>query len=295
MYIDAFKVFCDLVETNSFSKAAALNELTQSAVSQQVRNLETRLGCKLFDRAGRSIFLSPEGQAFHRACGTILRAWQDLESDLSGLRNEVAGRLRIASIYSIGLHELPSRLKRFQEEFPGVEVQVDYRRSPQVYELVESGEADVGLVAYPTRRPGLVHEIFDDDRLVIICHPKHPLAGMKSVPLAALSGERFIGFEPDTPTRKGIDRQLRLAAVSVVHAADFDNVETVKRAVEIESGIAIVPSGTVEAEVKSGQLVAIEIGSPKMSRPLGFVVNKTRTRPVGLQHLIAALKAPRKG
>ena len=295
MYIDAFKVFCDLVETNSFSKAAALNELTQSAVSQQVRNLEARLGCKLFERAGRSISLSPEGQAFHRACGSILRTWQNLETELSGLRNEVAGQLRIASIYSIGLHELPPRLKRFREEFPGVDVQVDYRRSPQVYELVERGEADLGLVAYPARRPGLVHEIFDEDRLVIICHPRHRLAGRTRVPLTALDGERFIGFEPDTPTRKGIDRQLRAAGVRVVHAADFDNVETVKRAVEIESGISIVPSATVEAEVKSGQLAAIEVDAPKMSRPLALIVNKRRPRPLGLKHLIAALKAPRKG
>jgi LysR family transcriptional regulator, transcriptional activator of the cysJI operon len=294
MYIDAFKVFSDLVETSSFSKAAALNELTQSAVSQQVRNLETRLGCKLVERAGRTISLSSEGEAFHRACGSILRAWRDFERELSGLKNEVGGRLRIASIFSIGLHELPSRLKRFQEAFPMVEVEVEYQRSPQVYKMVEEGEADIGLVAYPSRRPSLVHEIFDEDRLVIICHPKHPLAAKKRAPLSLLDGERFIGFEPDTPTRKGIDRQLRAAGVNVVHARDFDNVETVKRAVEIESGLAIVPFGTVDAEVKSGQLAAVEIDGPKMSRPLAFIISKGRPRPTGLNHLIAALKAPRK-
>jgi LysR family transcriptional regulator, transcriptional activator of the cysJI operon len=294
MYIDSFKVFCDLVETNSFSKAAAINHLTQSAVSQQVRAFEKRLGCKLFDRAGRSIFLSPEGQAFHRACGTILRAWHNLESELCGLRNEVAGRLRIVSIYSIGLHELPERLERFHTAFPSVEVEVQYRRSPQVYEMVASGDADLGLVAYPTRRAGLVHEIFDDDRLVIICHPKHALASRKRVGLPALNGERFIGFEPDTPTRKGIDRQLRAAGVTVTHATDFDNVETVKRAVEIGSGLSIVPASTVEAEVENGQLIAVEIDGPRMSRPLGIIVDKRRTRPVGLQHLIAVLKEGRK-
>jgi DNA-binding transcriptional LysR family regulator len=295
MYLDTFKVFCDLVETNSFSKAAELNALTQSAVSQQVRSLENRLGCKLFDRAGRAIFLSPEGQAFHRACEVILRTWDHMKGELSALRNEVAGRLRIASIYSIGLHELPQRLNRFSERFPKVEVQVEYRRSPQVYEMVGNGDADLGLVAYPTRRAGIVHEIFDDDRLVIICQPKHGLASRKRVPLSALNGERFIGFEPDTPTRKGIDRQLRAEGVTVAHAADFDNVETVKRAVEIGSGVSIVPSSTVEAEVKSRQLVAVEIESPKMSRPLGLIISKHRTRPVGLQHFIAVLKEPRKG
>ena len=294
MYVDAFKVFCDLVETSSFSKAAAINDLTQSAVSQQVRCMEKRLGCRLFDRAGRALFLSPEGQAFHRACGAILRVWQDLQNELSALRHEVSGPIRVATIYSIGLHELPQRLRAFSEQFPKVDVQVEYRRSPQVYAMVESGEADLGLVAYPTRRRGIAHEIFDDDRLVIICPPNHPLATRKRVPLSALSGERFIGFEPDTPTRKGIDRQLRASGVKVVHAADFDNVDTVKRAVEIGSGISIVPSNTVEAEVKSKQLVAVEIDGPKMSRPLGLIISRNRMRPVGLQHLIALLKAPRK-
>ncbi len=295
MYIDALKVFCDLVEANSFSKAAALNNLTQSAVSQQIRNIETRLGCKLLERAGRSISLSPEGQAFLRACRAILRSWENLKGELADLKNEVSGRLRIASIYSIGLHELPPRLKRFQDEFPDMEVQVSYRRSPQVYELVEGGEADLGLVAYPARRPGLVHEIFDEDRLVLICHPKHPLASKKRVPLSVLNGERFVGFEPDTPTRKGIDRQLRDAGVKVTHATDFDNVEMVKRAVEIESGVSIVPWSTVQAEVESGQLAAVEIDAARMSRPLGLVLKKGRTRPAGLKELIAILKSPRKG
>jgi DNA-binding transcriptional LysR family regulator len=140
-----------------------------------------------------------------------------------------------------------------------------------------------------------VHEIFEEDRLVVICHPKHSLASKKRIPLSALNGERFVGFEPDTPTRKGIDRQLRDAGVAVIHAADFDNVDTVKRAVEIESGVAIVPSGTVQAEVQSGQLIAIEIDARKMSRPLGLILKKGRTRPTGLKELIQALKAPRKG
>jgi LysR family transcriptional regulator, transcriptional activator of the cysJI operon len=295
MYIDAFKVFCDLVETNSFSKAAALNDLTQSAVSQQIRNIEIRLGCKLVERAGRSISLSPEGQAFLRACRAMIRSWENLKGELSDLKNEVAGRLRIASIYSIGLHELPPRLKRFQDEFPDVEVQVAYKRSAQVYELVERGEADMGLVAFPSRRGGLVHEIFDEDRLVLICHPKHTLASKKRIALSELGGEPFVGFEPDTPTRKGIDRQLREAGVKVAHAADFDNVEMVKRAVEIESGVSIVPWTTVQAEVESGQLAAIEIDTPHMSRPLGLLLKKGRTRPAGLKELIAILKSPRKG
>lgn len=290
MYIDAFKVFCDLVETSSFSKAAEINDLTQSAVSQKIRSLEDRLGVTLLERAGRSVSLTPEGQSFHRASKTIIATWEAMEGELRALKNEVAGRLRIASIFSIGMHELPPLLKSFRSSFPEVDVEVEYRRASEVYDLVEEGSVDLGLVAYPARRPNLVHEIFREDCLVMICHPQHRIASMKKAPLSVLNGERFISFDPDTPTRKCIDRFLRDAGVSVTQCADFDNVETVKRAVEIESGVSIVPSSTVEAEVSSGQLARVEISSHELTRPLGVVMQKSRTRPTGLKQLVEMLK-----
>jgi len=292
MYIDTFKVFCDLVETGSFSKAAATNGITQSAVSQQIRALEDRFHCTLVERGRRNLSLTPEGMAFHKTCRSILDLWNEFEGRLNELKNVVAGEIKVASIYSIGLHELPPRLKTFRESHPQVEVRVEYRRSPQVYEMVESGEADLGLVAYPTKNSTIIYEIFDEDLLTIICHPKHPLAAKKSVSLADLNGERFIAFEPDTPTRKIIDRALRELGVRVSHAAEFDNIETVKRAVEIESGISIVPAQTVAQEVQHGQLAAIEIDAPRLTRPLGIILSRTRPRPAGLKELIGALKQP---
>jgi LysR family transcriptional regulator, transcriptional activator of the cysJI operon len=290
MYLDSFKVFCDLVEAGGFSKAASANGITQSAVSQQVRNLELRLKCTLLERNRRGVSLTPEGAAFHKACLAIRGVWEEFEDRLHVLKNEVAGELRIVSIYSIGLHELPPRLKVFREKFPQMEVKIEYRRSPQVYEMVESGASDVGLVAYPMKRPKLICEIFDEDQLILICHPKHRLASRKSVSLSALKDERFISFEPDMPTRKVIDRCMRDAGVEVVQAAEFDNIETVKRAVEIESGISLVPANTVTQEVKNGQLVSVCIESPKMSRPLGLIFSRSRPRPPGMKEFMAALR-----
>ena len=291
MYIDYFKVFCDLVQSGSFSKAASMNGITQSAVSQQVRSIESRYDCVLVDRGRRNLSLTPEGKAFHSVCEKIVAVWSDYEARIKELKNVIAGEIVVASIYSIGLHELPPRLKKFQENYPDVRVKVEYRRSPQVYEMVEDGEAHIGLVAYPTKRATLLFEVFDEDQMVIICSPKHALARKKKAPLTALEGERFISFEPDTPTRKVLDRQLRDAGVHVIVATEFDNVETVKRAVEIESGVSIVPANTVTEEVKSGQLCAINVEPPTVSRPLGLLLSRTHTRPSGLKELIAALKA----
>lgn len=290
MYIDSFKVFCDLVKTSSFSKSAVLNNITQSAVSQQVRSLEIKFDCTLVERGRRNLSLTPEGLAFHKSCEKIISIWEDFEARLKEIKNVVEGKVRVASVYSIGLHELPARLKTFCEKNPDVQVHMDYCRSQQVYEMVESGKADLGLVAYPVKRSSILFEIFDEDQLVLICHPKHPLAAKKKVSLSALTGEKFISFDPDAPTRKVIDRSLRDAQVKVVNAGEFDNIETIKRSVEIENGISIVPSDSVKQEVKAGRLAAVEIESPKLSRPLGLVVSRTRPRPAGLKELIAALK-----
>src|SRR4051794_26940179 len=224
MYIDTFKVFCDLAETGSFSKAASLNSITQSAVSQQIRTLETRYKVTLVERGRRSLELTPEGVIFLAAGKEILNIYNHLGDRLHELRDVVAGELRVASIYSIGLHELPPVLKSFRHEHADVEVHVAYRRSAQVYAEVIGGEADLGLVAYPTRRSGLQVSIFSEDELVLICHPSHPLAHRRNLRLEDLNGEKLISFEPDVPTRKVIDRHLRERNVQIEHSMEFDNI-----------------------------------------------------------------------
>ena len=291
MHVDSFKVFCDLVQTASFSKAAIANGITQSAVSQQIRALEERFGCTLLERSRSGVSATPEGNAFYAACREILTTWNAFEKHLGALKDVVAGELRIASIFSIGLHELPPRLEAFHTRFPHVLVHVDYRRSAQVYEMVESGMAHIGFVAFPQKRKGIIFEVFDEDTMIVICHPKHPLAAKKRIPLSAVAGEPFIGFEPDAPTRKMTDRYLRKAGVTITPVNEFDNIETVKRAVEIGSGIAIVPARTVVAEVTLRQLASIEIESPRMTRPLATIVARNRPRRPGMKEFIALLKS----
>lgn len=290
MYIDVFKVFCDLAETGSFSKAAAINGITQSAVSQQVRAIENKYEVILVDRGRRNFSLTNEGRAFLAASREILDIYNHLGDRLHELRNVVAGELKIASIYSIGLHELPPHLKVFRERFPEVDVHVEYRRSQQVYSLVLDGEVDLGLVAYPSKRTGLVVEIFSEDKLVLICHPHHPLARSRSIPLSRLTGEKFIAFEPDVPTRKVIDRYLRDHKVEIEHVMEFDNIETVKRAVEVESGVSIVPANTIRQEVTNGLLAAVAIHEPAMTRQLGVITKRNRPRSPAHKHFVAALR-----
>jgi DNA-binding transcriptional LysR family regulator len=290
MHIDHFKVFCDLAETQSFSKAAALNGVTQSAVSQRVRQMEEQFGATLIERGRRNFALTPEGLAMLDAAREILAVYNDLDSRLHSIRNVVSGNLRVASIFSIGLHELPPLLKAFRERHPNVQVQVDFRRSQQVYLEVQNGEVDAGLVAYPAKRTGVAFDLFEEDDMVLIVHPNHPFAQLESVPLKELNGQKFISFEPDTPTRKVVDRYLRENGVEPQHVMEFDNIETVKRAVEVESGISIVPENTVRQEVETGLLAAVHLDGKRLTRPLGVIYQRNRPRFPALAEFISILK-----
>jgi len=275
MQIQSLKIFCDLVGSGSFSRAAELNGITQSAVSQQVRALEEKYQVQLLERSRRQVIPTPEGRAFLQTSREILGSLESLEQRLERLRQQVAGRLRLCSVLSIGLHELPGCLRQFREYFPEVEVEVHYRRSAQVYAAVQDGSADLGLVAYPVPRRGLDFQTWWKDRLVLVCPPGHALAARHSVRFADLHGERFIAFESDLPTRKFLDRRFKESKVKIKNVMELDNIETLKRTVENENAISILPETSVKAEVRSGALRTVPIRAPDLWRPLGVLIKKS--------------------
>lgn len=291
MQIETFRVFRDLVETASFSRAAESNGITQSAVSQQVRAIEKRFRVRLIERGRRFFSLTPEGRAFLKASREILDAYDNLDSRIQSISQVVQGEVRVATVLSVGLHELPPCLHAFRKLHPGVDVRVDYCRSNEVYDSVLDGRCDIGLVAYPARRRGIRVMPFWRDQLVVVCAPSHRLAATgKKVRLECLSDVKFVAFEPDLPTRKEVDRHLRHHGVRVRPILEFDNIETVKRAVEIEDAVSIVPGLCVRSEVASGHLVALEIDAPDMWRPLGAVINSRSIPSPAVGEFLAMLE-----
>jgi DNA-binding transcriptional LysR family regulator len=290
MQIDHLKVFCDLADARSFSKTATQNGVTQSAVTQQVQALERRLGVRLIERSRRHFALTPEGLALLEAAREILAIYDDLETRVRKARTAVAGELRVASIFSIGLHELPPRLSAFRASHPEVQVQVDLRRSPQVYREVLDGTVDVGLVAFPAKKPNLACDVFDEDEMVLILPPAHALAIRTQVEPGDLQGQPFIAFGPDVPTRKIVDRHLREQGIEPVTVMEFDNIETVKRAVEVGSGLSLAPANTVQQELATGVLKSVPLAGPRLSRPLGAIYLRSRPRTPALMAFIAALR-----
>jgi LysR family transcriptional regulator, transcriptional activator of the cysJI operon len=292
MKIESLKVFCDLAETKSFTKAAQINEVTQSAVSQTISALERRFKSLLIERSKKNFRLTPEGEVFYDYSKRILQTCGALHSKLQDIENVISGSIRVATIYSIGLHVLPPYVTQFLQRYPSVNVHVEYRLNDKVYENVLGNVVDLGLVAYPTRDARLEIVPVRSDTLVLICHPQHPFAERKSVKVKALSGQKFINFERDIPTRLALDKIFKDHRVTVEQVMQFDNIETVKRAVEIDSGVAIVPRETISQEIANETLKAVELENGAYSRPIAVIYRKNKVLSPAIKQFIAMLKKP---
>jgi DNA-binding transcriptional LysR family regulator len=283
-------MFCDLAETESFTKAAQISGVTQSAVSQQINSLERTFKSLLIERSKKKFRLTREGQVLYDYSKQIIQSYESLENKLQELKDIISGTIRVATIYSIGLHDLPAYVKKFMRSYPTVNIHVEYRRANQVYDDVLSNVVDLGLVAYPVKDAKLEIIPLRRDPLVLICHPNHPFAKHKTVKLKALAGQKFIGFEPDIPTRKALDKILREHGVEVRHVMEFDNIETVKRAVEIDAGISIVPLGTISQEIAKQTLTAVPIEDGDFFRPLAAFYKKNKILSPAIKQFLAILK-----
>jgi DNA-binding transcriptional LysR family regulator len=290
MQIESLKVFCDLAETESFTKAAQINQITQSAVSQQISSLERTFKSLLIERSKKKFRLTREGEILYEYSKQVIQIYDSLHHRLQEVKDIISGTIRVSTIYSIGLHDLPPYLKKFLKAFPTVNVHVEYRRSNEVYEDVLGNVVDLGLVAYPVRDPKLEIIPLRRDKMVLICGPSHPLAKEKSIRLKQLADQKFVAFGPDIPTRKAIDKILKDQGVHVQNVMEFDNIETVKRAVEIDAGISIVPESTVTQEVNKQTLVQIDLEGADFYRSLAAIYKKSKVLSPAMKQFIGILK-----
>jgi len=290
MQIESLKIFCDLADTESFTKAAQINQITQSAVSQQISSLERQFKSLLIERSKKKFRLTREGQVLYDFSKQMIQTYESLQSKLQEIKDIISGTIRVATIYSIGLHDLPPYIKKFMKGHPTVNIHVEYRRANQVYEDVVGNMVDLGLVAYPIRDSKLETIALHKDPLVLICHPQHQFAKLKNIKLKTLAGQKFIGFEPDIPTRKALDRILKDANVEVSNVMEFDNIETVKRAVEIDAGVSIVPSGTVIQEVAKNTLAQVQVDDGQYYRPLAAIYKKNKVLSPAVKLFLNILK-----
>jgi DNA-binding transcriptional LysR family regulator len=274
MAILELKLFKEIATTGSMSKGAAHCGVSQSAATQHVQEVERRLGVPMFDRSKRPLELTDAGRLYADYCRDVLRREAELALALQTLKGEVEGTVRVASIYSVGLSEMSRLQEEFAARHPAAHLQVEYMRPEKVYDAVRDETADLGLVSYPRSNREVAAILWRSEQMQVAAAPAHPLAERREVYPADLNGQDFIGFDEDLSIRRELDRFLRSQGVSVNLVMHFDNIQMIKEAVALGTGISILPARTMQAEIGQGRLVAVPLHAPGLARPVGVIHRK---------------------
>jgi DNA-binding transcriptional LysR family regulator len=274
--LDNLRLFRDIAQTKSLSRAAVLNEVSQSAVSQHIQELEKTLGCQLLDRSTRPLALTGAGQIYLTFCRDVLRRKDEFDIALREFKNEVEGTVRVASIYSVGLNEMVQIEQEFARREPNARLEVEYLRPEKVYSAVLGDEADLGLVSYPEASREITVIPWRREQMVLAASPYHPLAAETTIAPDALNGLDFIGFDEELPIRREVDRFLRDHQIHVNQMFHFDNLQMIKEAVAHRVGVSIMPARAMLEEMGQGRLVAIPIQAEELYRPLGIIHRKKK-------------------
>jgi DNA-binding transcriptional LysR family regulator len=274
MQMASLKVFCDVARFRSFSQAGAANDITQSAVSHIVSQLEHRMDVRLIDRSTRPLQLTAVGQKYYEGCKALLDQYDELEASCKNAQSELAGTVEVAAIYSVGLGDMGECVKTFVEDQPHALVHVEYLHPDRVYDQVRDGTADFGLVSFPQKSAKLIALPWREEEMVVVCAPVHALAGAGVVGVDELEGRKFVHFDRNLVVRRRIDRFLKQHGVSVDVVHEFDSIENIKQAAQVDAGVALLPAPTVRHEVRAGTLVALPLKGVRFVRPLGILLKR---------------------
>jgi len=284
------KLFREISQTKSISRAATHCGISQSAATQHLQEVERRLGVALVDRSTRPLALTDAGRLYADFCRDILRRQEQFHVALEKFKGGAEGAVRVASIYSIGLSEMTRLRDLFEARHPQAQLHVDYLRPDKIYEAVLADHADLGLVSYPVAKRELAVIPWRKEQMAVAVAPAHPLAAKKMLQPADLSGQDFIGFDEDLLIRRELDRFFREQGVEVRLVMQFDNIQTIKEAVALGSGISILPGRTMQTEIAQGRLVSVSLHAPGLLRPLGIVHRKRKKFNLAAQAFLNLLR-----
>jgi DNA-binding transcriptional LysR family regulator len=271
MDIKTARIICDLLELQNFSKVAKKHKVSQSSISQKLAQVETAYKCKIIDRTFRPLSSTKAGDLFYNACKDIIRIHEKLNIEIRTLPTPPS-QVNIAAILSIGMYTLKPYIKKIMEKYPKLKLKVEYYEASQIYNRIMTGESDIGIVAVPRKKHNINVYEFENEPLVLACNTEHPLANEKTVDIHKLQEQEFIAFNKNIPTRKFIDAILKQYDVCVNIAMELENIETLKRAIEINAGISILPKTAMTRELANGTFKAIPFLNESFARPTGILV-----------------------
>jgi len=269
--IRQLRAFVAIAESGTFTAGAIRVHVTQAAISMQIRQLETEIGAKVFVRAPRHVILTEAGEQLLRRARHILREHDAALDEIAELAGAERGRLRIGSASAMVLSEqLPAILKELRKQHPAAEISVISGTSEVLVDQILGGEVDVAFVSLPVDVRGIKTERLSQDQLVAIASPRHKLAKQRTISAYTLAGERLILGERGGNTRRLIDQFFAQAGTSLHVAMELSRQQAIKRMVEEDMGVGIVPLQSVKDEVERGRLIRWWIEGAQINWELGI-------------------------
>jgi DNA-binding transcriptional LysR family regulator len=290
MRIEVFKLFIDVVRYSSFSEAAEENGMAQSTVSQAINQLEKEFNTILIDRSRRPWKLTPQGELFSDGCRSLLKQFDDLRKKIMAYPEVSGPILRVGSIYSAGLRHMNMYVKKYRDQRPDVQIELEFLHPDRVVDKLRQGELDIGIISFPKTVRDLNVIPWHEELMVLACDPEHLFRTEEEMPPERMAGEKFIAFNRELNIRKQVDRFIREAGISVDVVLEFDNIESIKRAVEAGYGISILPRPTFEAEIRRGSLHAVHFEGRDFVRPLGILSQRGSKYDGNIAHFVEFLK-----
>jgi DNA-binding transcriptional LysR family regulator len=277
MNIDQIKAFHKVASTGSFTRAARELLVTQPAVSQEIKALEVSLGIKLFDRSGKNVRMTAEGEVLLSYALRLFALHEEMESLFRQSRNLQHGQIKLGSTALMGTYFLPKIIGRFNRRYPGIEVDLQMGNSDQVMHLALEGLVDLGFSGMTTNHARLESILIHQEKLIMVASPRHPLSARK-ISLDDISETPFIWREKGTQTRKLIEKWFlrQLHGHYPRKSIELQNMEAAKRMVEEGYGITVVPEAAVRREISAGWLKPLQVDELNVLNSYFLIFLKTR-------------------
>ncbi|WP_270164980.1 LysR family transcriptional regulator [Paenibacillus sp. SYP-B4298] len=289
MNISQLETLLAISKTMSFRKAGELLNLTQPAVSAQIKSLEEEFKTVLIDRS-QPVTLTDRGQVFLDHAERILSVVEELKQKLYDLNQTPQGHIVLGTTTSIAIQILPRVLSYFQDQFPLIKTTIHSMPSSHVLTSVEKGAVDIGITYLSERNPNIETSILYYDTYELVVSPAHPLSALKHTTVDKLKDIPFIMLSPDTYGRRFIDKMFRNYGIEPNIVMELSSSEEVKRMVELDLGVAIVSKLSISTELSRGSLKMININELELTHPIGVAYKSGRYLSSAMQQFLSDLK-----
>jgi len=287
--LNQLETLITISKTMSFRKAGEVLNLTQPAVSAQIKSLEDEFGAVLVDR-NQPVTLTDAGLLFLEQAEKILAIVDELKLKLSDMNATPQGHIRIGTTTSIAIQILPRVLSYFKNQYPLIQTTIHSMPSSQIMTSVENGAVDIGIAYLFEKTPSLVTSVLYYDTFVLAVSPDHPLAGNKFLPLSALQNEPLIMLSPETAGRRFVDAVFEKHGIVPRTVMELSSSEEVKRMVELNMGAAVISKMTISGELRRGTLREIQVAELDSAHPVGVITKTGRYLNSAMKQFLSDLK-----